>query len=346
MIRVRTHEADLLAIARALVTRDAYTTVDALLAGPVRLQQLGPTAMALLRQILGRGVVKVLAQLGGAHARRRPGHAGRVRVFDVRTPPALAFGPWTFEVLRWLTTAQLGAREPGLPFTMAPVKLGDQIVAYLILRLVQGRRLERAVASAPGLACPLTWLGFPRMLARHQAAAPGLLDLLDGADGRTLVECLELDLARRWAEPWPEDDLVPADIAGRMMTAERAVLADLVEGIARAERWDLAQVLVDAGVRALPPGLSARDIALRFVPRIVAEGPLRSRMEARQRSGALLHALERIGKKRDELGLVRFIDDDYDTAQTLLASWEILPREAPARAEAALALIGSLEPLG
>lgn len=346
MITVRTHEADLLTIARALVTRDAYTAVDALLAGPGRLEQLGPAAMGLLRQILGRGVVKMLAQLGGAQARRRPGHVGRVRVFDVRPPPLLAFGPWTFEALRWLTRTQLGAREPGLPLTMAPVKLGDQVVAYLVLKLVAGQRLERAVASSPGLACPLTWLGFPRLLARHQATEPRLDDLLATADGCTIVECLELDLARRWSEPWPTEDIVSAEVGGRTMKAERAVLAELVEGLGRHDRWDLAQLVVDAGVRALPPGLSARDIALRFVPRVVAEGSLRSRMEARQQGGALLQALARVGRKREELGLVRFIDDDYDAAQTLLASWEVLPREAPARAEAALAVIGSLEALG
>ena len=349
-IRVAQAEADLLAVARAIVTRDAYTSIEPILASaPISgrgVAQLSPAAMSVLERTLARGVVKMLAQLGGASARRRPGHPGRVRVFDVRPPPAIAFGAWTFELLRWLTVAQLGAREVALPFTATPETLGDQIVAYLALRLVEGRRLERAVASSTGLVCPLTWLGFPRMLARHHAIAPVLGDLLATDDARTVVECLELDVARRWAEPWAEADVVSAEIGARSGGAERTVLDAYLQAIEGTDRWDLAHVVVAAGARALPPHGVPRDLAVRAVPRMKNEGTLRSRNEARRKSGALFVALARIGKKREELGLVRFIDDGYETAQAILAAWEVLPREAHFRAEGVLSVLASLEDLG
>lgn len=350
MIRVAQGEADLLAVARALVTRDAYASIEPILVSPPisgpGVTQLSPAAMGVLERTLSRGVVKVLAQLGGASARRRPGHPGRVRVFEARPPPALAFGAWTFELLRWLTVAPLGARDVGLDFTASPQTLGDRIVAYLALRLVEGRRLERAVASRAGLLCSLTWLGFPRVLARHHASEPSLDDLLATDDARTVVECLELDLARRWGTPWPEDDVVSAEIAARIGAAERAVLDAYVRAVDAADRWDLAHVVVAAGAHALPPHAAPRDLAARTVPRMKNEGTLRSRNEARRKSGALFVALARIGTKREELGLVRFIDDGYEAAQTILAAWEVLPREAHVRADGVLSVLGSLEDLG
>ena len=347
MIHVALAEADLLAVARALVSRDAYASVESIIASPgPDVARLAPPAMGVLERTLARGVVQALARFGGASVRQRPGHPGRVRVLDIRKPPALAFGAWTFELLRWLTVAQIGARDRTSHFTAPPVTLGDQIVAYLVLRLVEGRRLEQGVASNVGLLCPLTWLGFPRILARYHAVEAALDDLLATEDSRTVVECLEVDLARRWGEPWPVDDVVSAELGARIGSAERTVVDATLQALDGAGRWDLATSFVAAGARALPAHASARDVAARTVPRMKHEGTLRSRNEARRKSGGLFVALERIGAKREELGLVRFIDDGYATAQTILESWEILPREAHVRAEGVLAVLASLEDLG
>ena len=48
----------------------------------------------------------------------------------------------------------------------SPDEMGA-LCAYLALRLVEGRRVERAVASSPGLRTNLSWLGFARPLARY-----------------------------------------------------------------------------------------------------------------------------------------------------------------------------------
>lgn len=350
---VDAREAEVLAIARALVTPEAYSSIAATLASSNDVSKVGPTAMRVLTDTLSKGVVKMLARLGGARPRIRPDKASvkPARVFDVRPAPSIAFGPYTFELVRWLSNTPLGARGSTARFEGSPKTLGDEICAYLTLRLVEGERLEHAVAGSPGLRTPLTWLGFARPLARNgdaQAVVPPMHSLVASEDARTVVECLTGDLARRWTTTaaWDEDDVLQAEHAARIGVLERAVLDGFLDAVERIDRWDLATFVIDAASRVLPPGADPRDIAERAAPRVHAEGTLRARSESRQRAGALFHALGRLGKKRDELALVRFIDDGYDVAQATLSSWETLGRDAFTRAENVLSTLASLDALG
>lgn len=349
-VQVSTREAELLVVARALVTPGGYASVAATLAGAHDVgKKISPSAMSVLEGTLAKGVVKALARLGGARPRVRPdlGSSKPARVFEVRPAPELAFGPYSFELLRWLTNTPLAMRSPA-PFVATPRTLGDEICAYLALALVDGQRLEAAVASASGVATPLTWLGFARSLGRHApsggASAPSFDRLLGSEEGRTVVECMSGDLARRWAASlaWDPSDVLDAGLAVRIVDGERLVLDGFLDAVGRLGRWDLATFIVDAASAVLPPGVVPMEIAARATPRVRGDGTLRARTEARQRAGALLHALGRVGRKRDELAVVRFIDDGYDVAQATLASWEKLGRDAFTRAEQVLAALRSL----
>lgn len=351
--RVDVREAEVLAVARALVTPDSYSAISATLASSLGVTMLGPTAMRVLTDTLSKGVVKMLARLGGARPRIRPdtGSVRAARVFEVRPAPKIAFGAYTFELVRWLANTPLGARESVSRFGGSPETLGDEICAYLALRLVEGQRLERAVASSPGLRGPLSWLGFARSLARHgdeRTVVPPMHALLEGEDARIVVECLAGDLARRWTAmtAWDEDDVLHAEHAVRIGVLERAVLDHFLDAVERDGRWDLATFVIDASSRVLPPGAKPRDIAARAAPRVRAEGTLRARTESRQRAGALFHALGRLGKKREELALVHFIDEGYDVAQATLSSWETLGRDGFTRAANVLSALASLDDLG
>ncbi len=361
-VRVDVREAEVLAVARALVTPDSYGSVAATLASALPVTTLGPSAMRVLTDTLSKGIVKTLARLGGARLRIRPdtGSPKPARVFDVRPVPKIAFSTYTFELVRWLANTPLGARESTARFVASPRTIGDELCAYLALRLVEGERLERVLASSPGLRSPLTWLGFARPLARHgeevsptypsgreDAAIVPSMHSLATEEGRIVVECLAGDLARRWTATvaWDEDDVLPAEHAVRIGVLERAALDHYLDAVNEIGRWDLATFIIDAAVRVLPPGAKPRDIAARVVPRVRAEGTLRARTESRQRAGALFHALGRLGKKRDELALVHFIDDGYDVAQATLSSWEMLGRDGFTRAESVLSTLASLEEL-
>jgi hypothetical protein len=356
--RVGSREGELLAIARALVSPDSYPSIEGALASAVAVTKLGPTAMRVLEDTLAKGVVKTFARLGGGRPALRLGAAESAtapsvgaakltRVFEARAAPAISFGAYTFELLRWLANTPLRSKADGAPFEATPETVGDELCAYLALRLVEGQRMERRVAESPGLRCDLTWLGFARPLARHghNVSLPTLERLLETEERRVVLECLAVDLARRWRDGavWNDVDVLDAEHATLIGTVERAVVDRFLDAVDRKQRWDLATFLIEAGARALPRGASVRDVAARAVPRVGADGTLRLRTESRRKAGALFHALVRLGKTRDALALVRFIDDEYESAQAVLTSWEHIGRDAFARAEGVLSALDSLD---
>jgi len=350
--RVDVRDAELLAVARALVTPDSYSSVASTLVGALTVTTIGPTAMRVLTDTLAKGVVKMLARLGGACSRIRAdtGSTRPARVFDVRPVPDIAFSPYAFELVRWLANTPLGTYKRTARFEATAQTLGDEICAYLALRLVEGERLEPMVASAPGLRTPLTWLGFARSLSRQGDAkvrVASMVSLLATEGSRTVLECLAGDLARRWTvtASWDVSEVLDPEHALRIVLSERAVLAEYLDAIEKSGRWDLATFLIDAAARVLPPGAKPRDVAARAAPPVRAEGTLRARTESRQRAGALFHALGRLGRKRDELALVHFIDEGYDVAQATLSSWEVLGRDGFTRAANIVSTLASLDGL-
>ena len=160
-------EVDLLTIARAIVSAEPDVAVDASLAIDAKVKLLGPRAMAVLEDTLAKGPVHMLARLGGGRAVVRPdaGNPKPTRAYDVRPVPKLAFGRYTFELLRWLTRTPLG-QFAVKPFDTMPETIGDELIAYLAMRLVAGRRFEQTIAAQPGIPGSLGWLGFARSLRR------------------------------------------------------------------------------------------------------------------------------------------------------------------------------------
>ena len=354
-LRVGPVERSAISVARALFGQGTYLAIEPTLAAKMPLQKLGPSAMAVLKDTLGKGTVKILARLGGARPRLRagaPAGSKPVRVFDLRPVPTIAFGPFTFELVRWLTSVPLDdASSPALE--AVPETLGDELLAYLAIRLVEGQRMERRVASQQGMrSSPLVWLGHARVLSRHETAgdlepkAPAFDTLLAREEGRLFVECLAADLARRWHDTahWSDHVLEPQH-ALRIVNAERRTLDAFMDAVERVGRWDLATFLVDAGIRLVGRGLKIYDIAGRAAPPIRAEGSLRTRTETRRRAGAIYQALVRMGARREHLSLVRFFEDGYDDAQSLLMAWDGLGRDGFLRAAEVIRALDSLDAL-
>jgi hypothetical protein len=364
-------EADLLAVARALVENNAYAAIEPTLTAGVRIDKVGPTAMALLEDTLAKGVVRVLGCLGGARPRRRVGAASSrpARVFEARAVPSLAFGPYAFLLVRWMTACRLGDMDEP-PFDARPATTGDEILAYLAMRLVHGKRLEPYVAAQPGVqASALAWLGFPRSLAENAPAGagaeispPSFTRLLATPDGRVVVECLEIDLRARWARSatWTRRTPIDPAAALRIASAERATALAFLDAIDRSgarEAWDLATFFVEAGSRVLrrratvvgegPHNTSTiAELVAHATPAMIQEGPLRVRAAARGSCGALFHALGRMASKREQLALLRFFEDGYEDGQATLATWDALGKDGFGRAADVVRALSSLEPEG
>lgn len=310
MTTVTRPEAALLDAARSLFARTRFS------GGEVP-ERLGPSAMRLLEDLLAKGCVQALARLGGAWPR---GPRDRALVLDAMPAPELHFSGYTFELLRWLT-----ARPPRPPFEHVPKTVADELVSYLAMR--------RHDVAERGLVAPLSWLGFPRR-------CPVGSDWQDALAPRiALVQGLGRDLEERWVRSvaWPEATR-PAEVVLREASAERAALEGFLDAVAASGRWDLATFVVRAAARvvALP------DLADRLAAPVDQQATLRLRAEARQKAGALLAGVVRIGRKREELALVHFLDEGYDEAQALLRDWEVLPREGFGRAADVLAQLAAL----
>lgn len=340
--------ADLLTIARALMSVEPEAAVDASLATDAKVKLLAPSAMRVLEDTLRKGSVHMLARLGGAANVVRPdtGNSRPARVYDIRRPPALAFGKYTFQLLRWLARTPLGQNAVA-PFDVKPQTLGDELVGYLALRLVAGKRFETTVAMQPGIAGNLAWLGFARAIARNgsDAPSPDFDAFLASPDARLVVECLAGDLALQWAKTagWGPREILELDVASRIGVRERWVLDAFVDAAVKIDRWDLATFLVEAARLIVPPGARPDAVAGRIAPPVRPGGTLRARTEARQRSGALFQVLPRLARRYEELALVRFIDDGYDVAQATLSSWSPFGREGFARGAAVVTELKSID---
>ena len=325
---VAASEADLIEMARALVAPEA-ADVWALLAGARPMPgTISPACARLLGEALGQ-VWPALWRRGAV-----PG----ARPWDL-PPMALTFGASTLELLRWLVGTPLGA-PPSThlpPRARGALTLGDQIVAYLALAVADGTPAQAAIAAQPLVrAAPLAWLGFadvlgasssPAVLAAIAAApmqaamligapAQAELDLLARGVGAYVVTALAPELARRWRAA--ELDKRGAVSPVRLVAVGAAQDATLEAWFAACDRSGriYASFVIDAAApvlaRKLPPEPGQLD----------SGATLALRQAARVAAGSLLRGVARWAAWDREHRGVRFIDDDYQAAQGLLARFE------------------------
>jgi FtsH ternary system domain X6 len=352
-------EHDLLTIARALVGEVNPAAVSSLLRAPRALPpKIGPTAMGILKQTLSRGVVRELARRGGWQ-KSRMGAEGRL--WERHRPIALKFSPITIEILRWLSSAPLGQPGSSSPpaawrWAMADATLADELMLYLAADL-----LDQAEAGAADFALvarsPLSWLGFAGRLVRAGHSPPPMVfERWVQGDGAVIFEALGPELGRRWVTM---EHSKRAIVAIAEMTAlgaaQGAALEALFTAVGRAGRRDLVSFVVDAGAALLDPGAAAGDvrppsgwypsirIASALVKNLAPTGPMRDRAAAWRAAGALLRALGQVKRWDAEHRTRRFFDDDYESAQRLLARWEALGTSGFSHAERILKELESLD---
>jgi hypothetical protein len=320
---VTREERDLLVVARALVERGPYAAIEPILRADVRLDGLTVDAMRLLRDTLAKGSVLALARGGGwRKIARRAGAGVEVgRLWEV-AEPQLRFSHFAFALCRWLTCVPLLQARPPL-LAAVPRTGGDELVAMFACALVEDELLERVVAwnLAPSA---LAWLACPRMLAEAEDAPPPAVAFERLVAEPVVLEGLSDELARRAVafERALSRTSDPAEVV-RLGRAREAALGALVDAAARADRWDLVSFVVEAG---------REIVGWNVEHRLDPSTPLGDRAEARHAAGAQLRVLGRIGRRHEELRLVRHFDEDYGLAQHLLARWEPLGNDGFRRA--------------
>ena len=362
-IRVTLAERDLLVVARAVMGREPFAFVEGILRGRARVASLGPTAMGALRRTLATAAVWKLARGGGARVEPRfaAGELRRGRAWEITPDLSLAFGRFTFELLRWLVEQPLGASlgfrggpraDAPAPLDAAPETAGDELVCEGLLRLVAGTPLEPEIVTQPGVrASAFAWLGHvdalawatapprvpegPTELAPPVEVTAARMSALVRAERAVVVDAMRDDLSRAWtnaaAMPAPSDRLPHALGAAHVAVARGHVLSAFVDAAREAGRLDLATFLVTAAARVVPAGASAAVTAEALTRGLAEGGPLRDRSRARRHACALLRVVATLDVDREQLAHVRFFDEGYELAQATLAAWDVLGKDGFAR---------------
>lgn len=340
--QVAQSEADLLMMARALVAGpDSNDDIWSLLCASRSLPaKIGTTCEKLLGDTLAQSW-SALWQRGGT--KPRPSHTQanvRGRLWERYQPTDLKFSAQSLQFLRWLVTTPFSAPASTLKgLGAAKLELGDQLLVYFALDAARATPALRVIAQQPFVhAAPLAWLGFATYMTGGKVPA---FDSLTTGAGPIIVEALSDEIARRWqaGEVAKRSMTEPAELLA-MGSTQEAVLTGFLDACDQRGRRDLAAFVLDA----VQP-LLERNI-MPAPGQLDPTAPLSVRSSARTSAGALLRALVRWSEWDQQHRGVRFIDDNYQSAQVLLGRFEKIGSHGVAKVQGWLFDLSSLASTG
>jgi hypothetical protein len=337
---VAASEHDLIMLTRALVSPQQHDAWALLCKWRKLPDKIGPTCAELVSEALGH-VWPALWRRSGARTATSlvEGRPVRGRGWERHAPVPLEFSAATLRLLRWLIATPLGApasTHDALP--ASPLTVGDQVMIYLALDAATETGAQTTLAIQPMVrAAPLAWLGFANVL--HGEPEQIDFDSLAHGAGAVVAEALNMELGRRWhtIELSKRAMTDPADLVA-LGTAQDATLRAFMAACDKRRRRDLAAFVLDAAAPLVERKLSPAPLDLD--PR----ASLSARAAARRAAGALLRAVEQWTAWNEQHRAVRFIDDDYATAQLLLARFENIGRGGSDRVALWLSDLASLAP--
>lgn len=336
--QVAQSEHDLIVMARALVSgTDSNEDIWSLLCAsrPVA-AKIGPTCASLLEDTL-RQSWRALWQRGGTRPKVSPtGVKGRL--WERYPPTPLLFSTASLQLLRWLVTTPFAA--PASTIKQLPatkLMLGDQLLIYLALDAARATPALRVIAMQPFVhGAALAWLGFATYLA---GGKPPAFDSLVTGTGPIVVEALSDEIARRWhASELAKRSLTePAELLA-FGTAQDQTLSGFLDACDRHQRRDLASFVLDAAIPLIERNVipAPQDLD--------PSAPLSVRASARASAGSLLRAVVRWSEWDAQHRGIRFIDDEYASAQLMLARFERIGSAGVSRVHGWLAELAALAP--
>ena len=334
--QIAASEAELVTLARAIVAgADSGEDMWALLCRGRNLpKKIGTTCERLLEDTLGK-VWLALWHRGGT--KPRPSLAGtRARLWERYQPVPLEFSEASLHFLRWLVATPFSAPQSTLPQLHAmDLTLGDQVLVYFALDAARDTPAARVIAQQPFVRnAPLAWLGFATDLAG--AAIPTFQSLVTGA-GPIVIEALADELAKRWhATELAKRSLLDPHALIALGEAQDRVLGSFMSACDTARRRDLAGFVLDAATPLIERNLSPAPAKLD------PGSPLSTRAQARIAAGSLLRALVRWADWDQQHRAIRYIDDDYQLAQLMLARFEKIGTPGVGRVQTWLADLAAL----
>lgn len=336
---VAASESEIISMARALTAPQALD-VWGLLAGS---RSMPGTIGETCAELVGDALDQVWPCLWRRDA-ARPGasiKAGKVvrgRGWERNQIAPLEYSKFTIALLRWLVEMPLATPGAVDKLAVKPETIGDQIVSYLALDVAAETPAQLTIARSSQVSrAPLAWLGFAHVIPGDP---PASFDSLVTGPGAIAVEALQRDLAHRWrAVELTKRTMTDPDQLIAIGAAQDATLTRFMDACSRAGRRDLAGFVIDAMIPLL-----GREVAP-FPNDLDRTKPLSARMAARNAAGALLRALSKWCDWDQQHRGVRFLDDDYEASQLLLARFEkALQHGADVLTSTWLAELASLSP--
>ncbi|HEY1550422.1 MAG TPA: hypothetical protein VGG28_21490 [Kofleriaceae bacterium] len=330
-------EADLIMMARALVQPRAHDTWAYLASARKMPDTIGPSCEALLEDALSRiwpalwrrdGALPRTSTIGNTVVRGRP--------WQRYAPAPLEFTSATLALLRWLVGTPLATGGEVPELEARPLAIGDEVAIYLALELATDLPPQLVIARQPMVRrSALAWLGFAHMMAGDP---PDFTPIVTGT-GAIVVDALNSELADRWrAAELRKRQLENPDELLAVGRAQSVALEQFMAACDAAHRRDLAGFVLDAARPLLERNIA--PVAQLLDP----TKPLSTRSQARLAAGALLRGVQMWSHWDDQHRGVRFLDDEYQVSQALLARFEPIGRPLSDRAAQLLSELASLIP--
>jgi hypothetical protein len=315
-------EHDMLRITYCLVGQASRAEAIPLMRGQnPRPPCLSQAVVGLLQTALAKGIVRLLAHSGWRRERYLRGDLPvEGRLWQRFEPAELAFdfSPATIELLYWLTSKH--SADPKPRKKTAGATLGDQFVAFLVLRALESTPLANELRSLPAIhknaLCRLAFVeefcdtAYPAIDWTPWITAPGV----------AVFEALQHELSDHWIRL--EQNKMAITRAERMLNvglAQRQLLDNLLDALEVAGRRDLARFLLMAGARLLAGSHTAES----WLARLSTAGlTLGQRSAVAAAAFAFLRVFDRFQQWERQARTVGYFDAGYAASQLWKSDWE------------------------
>lgn len=306
---------------------------------------LSREAVALVQNTLAKGCIAILARGGWRHERYlRNGKvvAGRLWQRHPVQELALAFSPYSLQLLIFLTAENLSSKKLQWPVVPATLTVGDHLLVYLVYGALRSTEIGPGLPrKALFLQHALIRLTYAEDFTGAETNAAPNFGIWTTGPGTVILEALQPELAERWRQAeWAKSNSTDWQHMQALGQSQQRTLQTFFEAVEQADRRDLARFLFPVLTDLLPeqPRLEWWTRNLRsFGPRLVDRG------ETGRAALALPRLLGRLYRWQREAQLVSYFDENYAASQLWKSDWDHWQGEAlHARAQILLEQIEQL----
>jgi hypothetical protein len=347
MAMVSRFEADLLHVLDGLLGRAPISqTLSILVRRNRRPRCLSPTAVRLIEDRLGKGLLSTIARNGGWHRERhlRGDLLAEGRLWERARPESLGltFTAQTMHWLLWLTADQPDSDPTPPDLDAERMTLGDELVVFLTFRALERTSLvERFRQTQAVRHNMLAALMFPEHIEIRDLSDPARWQRWFESPAVHMLEAWQRPLADRWVEmERSKAQIIRPERMRELGERQQAVLSAYTQACETAGRRDLLRFLWMAGRRLLDDATTIQN----WIGSLDVQGlRMAERMECYRAAGVVLYHWDRLAGLRAWAESLGYFDDGYQASQLLKADWDRFDVERSL--ERARHLIRRLEPL-